>query len=589
MKKWRRWCVLGLSAIMVCGAAACTPNPDDKGNGGGSGEELSIYIWSSDGQTPAGFDGVLKHFNDTYADDLGFKVKFKFDTQSDYKQNLNLAMAAGESDYDMVFDAGWIYLNDFAKKKYYYDLGEFFKEDSQYKGLSAAFSQDYLNSNLFSNGVYGIPLTETYGEVSVAYIRKDWREECAADTSFKMPAGKFEDSSVTVTNASLADGIDTFDELQYYLYWIKTNKSEATPCLTNKDATWGAWDIINARNKPVNSAADFANAGIKREIKLTPDVTATACISKRGEVQAAYINDVEDPNSVNGLTSFPTGFNKVDETWKSNFQRAKTWSDDGIISADVLNESDASAKFNAGMGGCVVQTISNFATVESALQKSTPGAELEIFVSDYTVRNKLKGYAQTDFKAWNFLCVPVSAGEAKRDMALKFMNWIFEDEEHHDLFQYGIKGTHWELAKDENGMEIEGTVSTTGMEAYAFPAYELTWNPNFIRLRTASDPKVLEYMRYMYDADRYVKIPYAEFTFDHTANSELTNALANATLTSAKGTAVSWYLGQKPDPVTTWQAELEKRYTNANAQAACKTIKNELIEQLQAYIDNLDE
>ncbi len=578
--KLKNIAVTALAAGLLLGTAAC----------GGGGEkpktptgDLSIYIWNDDGTTPDGFDDVLQYFNDHYASDLGFKVKFKFDTQSDYKQNLNLAMAAGQNSYDIVFDAGWIYLNDFAKKKYYFDLSDYFKAGSGYDGLSTAFSQTYLNNNLFSGGLYGVPLTQTYGEISVAYLRKDWREACAADATFTMPAGKLTGQK-QVTRTDLEDGIDTFDELQYYLYWVKQNKPEATPCLSNNDATWGAWDIINSREQPTHSAQDYVNAGIKQEIKLTSEITATAYI-RRGTVEAAYINDVEDPNSEKGMKAFPSGFNTTDTTWTSNFELARRWAEDGIIDKDVLQVTDSDARFKAGTGGCVVQTINNFSSVEAALKQANPGAELEIFVNDYTIRNKLKGYAQTDFKAWNYLCAPTSVGKERCDMAMKFLNWIFENEEHHDLFQYGIKGTHWELAKDESGKEIEGTVSTTGMQSYTFPAYELTWNPNFIRVSYASDPKVMEYMTYMYDSSRYVGILYSEFTFDHTATQELTTALSNASFSSARSAVRSWYLGQKTNPVSSWEAELASRYANTSFQSAIKVVKDELIRQLQAFID----
>ena len=169
--------VMSLTLFATGVAAAGCSKPENGGNAGD--KTLNIYIWNDDGSTPDGFDDVLTYFNSTYGPELGFNVKFKFDTQSDYKQNLNLAMAANQKDYDMVFDAGWIYLNDFAKKKYYYDLSDYFKPGSGYDGLSSAFSSEYLSNNLFSGGVYGVPLTQTYGEISVAYIRKDWREACA--------------------------------------------------------------------------------------------------------------------------------------------------------------------------------------------------------------------------------------------------------------------------------------------------------------------------------------------------------------------------------------------------------------------------
>lgn len=579
MRKIKCVFALLLALLLALGAVACAKDGSD-----GTGDNvLRFYLWSDDGDTPDGFDEVVNYFNTTYGGDLGFTVSFKFDTQSDYKQNLNLSMASSGSEYDVVFDAAWIYLNDFAKKGYYYDLNEFFREGSEYTGLVSAFSEEYLNGNLFSGGLYGVPLTQTYGEISVAYIRKDWRVECAEDASWTMPSGKFETES-GITNESLADGIDNFDELQYYLYWIRDNKQGVVPCLSNNDATWGAWDLINSRNLLTKSAADYVNAGVKQEIKLTSTVTATAYI-RRGTVEAAYINDVEDPKSEKGMSSFPAGFNTADTTWQSNFTLARRWAQDGIIDSDVLSTTDSDAQFKAGQGGCVVQTINNFSTVEAALQASTPGAELEIYVNDYAIRNKLPGYAQTDFKAWNYLCVPTAVGEAKRDMFLKFMNWLFSSEENHDLFQYGIKGKHWDVAKDASGQEIEGTYTTQGMESYTFPAYELTWNPNFIRVNSASDPKVMEYMTYMYDSSRYVEILYSEFTFDHTATSELTTALSNADLSNAKSEAVSYYLGQIDDPVISWNSKLQTRYSNTNLQSAVKVIKDSLIEQLQAFID----
>ena len=105
MKTFKPLAVL-LATLLTCGAAAGATACGDEKKQVNAGGDLSIYIWNEDGTTPEGFDDVLTYFNDTYSSELGFKVKFKFDTQSDYKQNLNLAMAAGQNSYDLVFDAG---------------------------------------------------------------------------------------------------------------------------------------------------------------------------------------------------------------------------------------------------------------------------------------------------------------------------------------------------------------------------------------------------------------------------------------------------------------------------------------------------
>jgi putative aldouronate transport system substrate-binding protein len=302
---------------------------------------------------------------------------------------------------------------------------------------------------------------------------------------------------------------------------------------------------------------------------------------------AVSINDYLDPNATEGLSSFPAGFNTVDAKWQEDYEIIHRWKEDGIISPDVLNVSDADVKFEAGMGACVVQSINNFSAVESRLKANNPGAELEIFVNDPAIREKKSGYAQTDFKAWNYLCVPKTVSKSKLDGIMKFMDWLFKTEENHDLFQYGIKGVHWDEAKDENGNPIKGTVNTVGFESYTFPAYELTWNTSYVRVQSASDPKVMEYMEYMFDVNRYVEIPYSEFTFDSQRTNALVSAVNSPLLSTAIAEARSYQLGQISNPIAAWNSKLSSRFANTDFQAAMKTIQGEVKFQLQQYIDSL--
>lgn len=576
MKKRFLACALAtLTTLSLC-ATSC-------GGKQGGTDTIRFYLWSADGGEPAGFSEVLDTFNEGAGKKLGVELSFAFDTQNDYKQKLNFAMASGQDQYDVVFDAAWIYLSEFAKKNYYYDLESYFNND-KYPGLKKAFDSDYLNRNKFNDGVYGIPLTETFSDISVAYIRKDWREACAQDTSFIKPSGI---ATSTVTASDLVNGIDNFDELEYYLYWVKANKDgKIVPALSNNDATWGAWDLANTHRLASKTAEDYVNAGIKTNILVRTGVEAKAYI-KRGQVTAVSIDDYLDPSATDGLNAFPDGFNGTDAKWQEDYAITRRWKENGIISASVMGTTDASAQFEAGMGGAIVQSISNFSSVESRLKAEFPNAELEIYVNDPAIRDKREKYAQTDFKAWNYLCVPSTVSKKKLDGIMSFMNWLFESQENHDLFQYGIKGKHWDVAKDENGQEIAGTVNTVGYQSYTFPAYELTWNPSYIRVQSASDPKVMEYMRYMYDMDRYVEILYSEFRFDPQRTDSLANAVNNATLASAITKANGYQLGQVENPIPSWNAELANRYKNNSLQNAMKTIQEEIKKQLQDYIDEL--
>ncbi|MDR2822675.1 MAG: hypothetical protein LBV58_03900 [Acholeplasmatales bacterium] len=564
-------CLIGFIAFISCDKDS---NNDDS--------EIRFYLWSDDGGVPSGFNEVLKNFNENAGKELDLSLKFAFDTQADYKQNLNLSIASGQNNFDVVFDAQWIYLQEFAKKNYYYNLTEYFNNDS-YPGLKANFTPDYLENNYFNNGVYGIPLTQTFGEISVAYIRKDFRVECANDTSYvKHPS--ILTSSVVASN--LLDGIDNFDELEYYLYWVKDNKNGVVPSLCNNDGTWGAWDLINTSTPPTKSAQDYVNASIKQDILIKQGFVGSAYI-KNDEVMAADLSEFLNPDTLKGINSYPAGFTTGDNRWQEQFQIASRWAKDEIIAKDVMSTTVSNANFLAGLGGSIVQTINNFSSYEAQLVAKNPGAELEIYVNNPVLREKRLGYQQTDFKAWNFLSIPKTVSLNKVKKIMKFFDWLFLTEENHDLFQYGIRGVNWDESKDSNNNYVPGTISNLGFSTYTFPAFELTWNPNFIRVQMASDPKVMEYSTFMYDITRYVRILYSEFTFDPNRTTLLSNAINNAELASNLTHRTAYFLGQVNNPITSWSNELSTRYSNNSLQEALRIIQEELILQLQTYIDSL--
>jgi len=353
------------------------------GDNGGETEKIRFYLWNADGSYPQGFEEVVNTFNEGAGKDLNISLDFSFDTLDDYKTQLNLTMSANQDTYDVVFDAGWIYLNVFANEGYYYDLSSYFN-NSAYPGLKNAFQEDFINNNLWNNGVYGIPLTETFGEIAVTYLRKDWREEAASDITWEKPASI---STLDVEASDLSNGVDSFEEMEYYLYWVKDNKPGITPALSNSDATWGAWDIISGHQMPTKSAADFVNAGIKKDIMIKPGVTADAYI-RNEEVMAVNIGSYLNPTSADGISEFPAGFNTGDDLWQENYLIARRWAEDAIISPNVLTTNDSDAQFRAGNGGAVVQSIGQFASVEQALKTNNANAELEIFVHNIALREK---------------------------------------------------------------------------------------------------------------------------------------------------------------------------------------------------------
>jgi len=586
-KVFKKIIALLLVLVSVFVLVSCNKEEED------TDKNISFYLWNSDGLMPEGFQDVIDLYNTTYAkDNGGYTLSFKFEGTNDtYKQNLNLYFTAQKKTYDVVFDAQWILLEQFAAQGYYYDLSSYFNND-KYPGLKKAFDADFLNSNKFSNGVYGIPITESFGDITVMYIRKDWRELCANDSSWVKPTSL---SSNTCKASDLSDGIDNINEYEYYLYWVLAHKGEGTipnnvvPFGCNKDGSYGPYDVLSTSEQASKLPGDYYKSGIKTGISITTNLFGSAYIDERtGEVEAATVDNLAT-TAANGLANYPAGFNTSDSSWMESFTTVRKWNVDGIL-GDVANETESVAKFKSGIAASVCQTISSFGEYEAAIQNVTKSAELEIFIYDAAMRNKAEGIQVTDYRAWNFLCIPKNVSEKKVQGIMKFFDWLFSCRENHDLFQYGIKGVHWDEAKDESGKYVENTYTTTGFEPYTFTSYLLTWNPTYIRLQYASDPKVLEYSEYMYNIKRYTPNLYTGFVFATIGRSEaVTVALSNPDIATANSGIVSYKLGLVNNPVATYQGYLDSLKNNTNLQNALQTIQQDLILQLNGYISSLGE
>lgn len=552
-------------------------------------DTISFYLWNADGLMPAGFEKVLQKYNDEYAaQNDGLKLKFKFEaTQDTYKQNLNLYFSAQKTNYDVVFDAQWLLLEKFSTRGYYYDLASYFNND-EYPGLKKAFSTEYIENNKFSGGVYGIPVTESFGDISVTFIRKDWREQCAADTSWTKPASLAQN---TAKAADLIDGIDNFYEYEYYIYWVKdhagsgTIKSDVIPMVCNKDGQYSAYEIISRREPANVLPSDYYKNGIKTEISINSGlIEGEVYIDERsGEAVAANVTNL-NPSAPNGKSAFPSGFQTEDTSWQQNYEIVRRWNVDGMM-GDVSNETESNNKFKLGMAASVLQSIGNFNEYEEAVKKAEPSAKLEIFVQDADIRNKKEGVQATDYRAWNFLAIPKNVPAEKVPKIMKFFDWLFSSQDNHDLFQYGIKGEHWDEAKDENGNVIQGTVSTVGKQPYTFTAYLLTWNPTYIRLPYASDAKVLEYSRYMYSPERYSPQLYSDFLFSTVGrSSSVSTALDNPGIASMKSNLVAYELGMTKDPVSSYNGYINSLRSDTALQKALAEIQKDLLLQFNEYL-----
>lgn len=525
----------------------------------GEGRTLNLYMW---GPTPVGLDAAVAEYKRRTADKFGFDIKFKFDDIDNYKQNLTLKIGSGSEDLDLVFDAQWIYLQKWANEGNYVKLDKYF-ENPEYPGLNSAFSKEYLNNNKFNRGVYGVPITQTYGDSTAVFYRNDWRKQAVA-------AGKTE----------LADGINSIAEFEVYLQWVRDNKPGVTPFISNKDANNSQYSVVMAEPESVYTVAQFKNAGIAQSVQLSPGISADVYINPETKVvEEAYVRDFEKTSV---LADFPAPFNSQSVymgNWQAGYTKVREWNQTGLTHPDPTNITNSESRFKTGLAGSMVWTLGQFTQMNSSLKANDPSAELEVFIYDKYIRNKTKGYFGTDWKAWNFLSIPKTS--VNEDLAMLFLDWVFESRENNDLFTYGVDGVHWnKVDPGEGGGSYQFDVA--GCQPYTMPGYQLSWNPNYIRLPYGATDKVLEYTKYVYDISSYEAKLYPDFTFDYTpVETKLNNPSFGTYLTQHRG----YWLGAISDPVNQWNSLMNERYNNTAFQKDILSVKAELIMQFQDFID----
>ena len=108
--------------------------------------------------------------------------------------------------------------------------------------------------------------------------------------------------------------------------------------------------------------------------------------------------------------------------------------------------------------------------------------------------------------------------ELDPESGLKFLNWLYASEENHDLFHYGIEGTHYTKTGDHRIEQVKGD---DGNPLYSMDTWMTGYLP-YMAYATDTPDEQVDYMTYK--SDNYVISPAAGFIFDSSnVTSELTN------------------------------------------------------------------
>lgn len=441
---------------------------DAKDTGGGKQTTLKMML---PGSEPNKMSEVLDEFYRRTADTLNVKLDIEWSSLTDHKEKLKLKMAAGE-ECDLVFDAPWQTLRQFINDGAYQPLEEYFN-NPKYPGLQKSFAPDIIEAHINPKHghLYVVPVMRALGAGLDCVVYRQ-------DLADKYGIGE----------------IDSYDKLQQFLEAIRTNEPSMVPIgltahrgffhMFEEDAVAAFDQNVLLRVNPGNNL--FLN------ILLADDQKSVKAVAAFGDPDSAY-------------AEFPEPYNT--DPLMEEFVKKHEWN--RYTEMDSINQKDSQAIFLAGKAAAYIDVLDAYETIAPKLSAAIPEARMGTFIYVDRVRNKEKGAVLSGFTANNSVAIPITSKKA--DKTMEFLDWLFTNEENHDLFELGVEGVHWKKEGEDRYSIPEGVDPVLN---YNFPGWPLTWNPNYVRFSEIWPEKELEYKKYEFQSDTYRKNITIGFTFD---------------------------------------------------------------------------
>lgn len=508
--------IIALAAVLVLAVGSLSGCGS---NSASTGDTINVMLMGSE---PVGWSDVMAKYDEIGP---GVKLNVEWVSQGDMKDKLNLRLTAGE-DYDLVFDAPFLKMKDFAADGVYTPLEEYI-ESGDYPNLQKAYTDEVWKANYYYGHLYGIPNMRTYGNgIDCVYYRQDLAD--------KYGIGQ----------------IDSYDKLQEYFEAILANEPSMIPLgvlSTRGFYTMFSQDTVDeAKNHIVRiSAGGFCH------VLLNDEETEVVDIVYEGSEPEAY-------------AAFPEKYRDGQLLGQERLVKLTEWNK--YLETDSLNQKDAESIFKGGKAAAIIDNLDSYEDTQDDLKSSLPDAELGTFVIPDAVRNKEEGARLTNLQGNNYVCIPATS--KKVEQTLTFLDWLMSSQENHDLFELGIEGKDWTaIGSDQYSLPDDAQ--------YTFPGYVLTWNPNYVRFSDELPDEILEYKEYDLEEDAYYPSPLAGFLFD-TSEIQTEMTKVNA-IVSENSTALEH--GVLADPIAVM------RQTNADAeQNGRDVIREELKRQINEFL-----
>lgn len=183
----------------------------------------------------------------------------------------------------------------------------------------------------------------------------------------------------------------------------------------------------------------------------------------------------------------------------------------GLVNPDILN-LDTTKKYNEADIGAFLPS-QTFNPSQSFNMKNVAGIDSVVgWVPSYGVEvpDMIYTYVQN--------INGISSTSEDPESGIKFLDWIHQSKENHDLFHYGIEGVHYEQIGEDR---MDQTRDENGNLLYFMD----TWMTGYLPYMNFSKDDPDEQVEFMtYQSPNYVVSPIAGFIFDSSdVQSELTN------------------------------------------------------------------
>lgn len=184
-------------------------------------------------------------------------------------------------------------------------------------------------------------------------------------------------------------------------------------------------------------------------------------------------------------------------------ERMKKWADNGFWPQDVLSsKKDPVNSYNSGKGAALIQHAQGFVGWYGGLVKAQPTSDPKFFCFGEGNKKVIKTRTMQNATA-------ISSNSKNPERALMMLDLLMNDKEIYNLFQYGIKGTNYDL--DSNGKRITPANFDDKKNGYGQSAWATRTDE--LEIQVASDYQGRTEMNKAYDAYA-IKDPYSNFNFN---------------------------------------------------------------------------